>query len=102
MMVTLMTTFTVPMPVVTVNTPCVDPAGMLIEAGTDAYPGSLEESWIVQPPAGAGSLRVTVPCEEVPFGTEAGDRDRLAIVMESTVKPVDLLVTESFPVRVAT
>ena len=77
--VRLKTTFTVLSPVVTLKVPAVAPAGIVMEAGTDASSGSLETSWIVHPPAGAGPLRVTVPVEDVPFATVDGDKARLAM-----------------------
>lgn len=52
--------------VATVKPALVAPAGTLTLAGTVAAPVLLLESTTDAPPDGAGPLRVTVPCEELP------------------------------------
>lgn len=57
--------------VVAVNVPVVDPAGIVIDAGTVAL-AVFEESEMVSPPDGAMLLRVTVPSVVVPPATVVG------------------------------
>ncbi len=56
----------------TVNVAVVAPAGTVTDAGTVAQE-LLEESPTVVPPVGAGRLKVTVPIEDVPPTTAAGE-----------------------------
>jgi hypothetical protein len=58
--------------VLVVNIALDDPAGMVTCAGTLAAVELLLESVNKAPPAGAGPLSVTVPCDEVPPATLVG------------------------------
>ena len=57
--------------VVTVKVPVVDPAAIVVVAGTYATAPVVHSS-ITMPPAGAATLRVTVPVVDVPVVTLAG------------------------------
>jgi hypothetical protein len=59
--------------VVAVKVPVVAPAATVTDAGTEAAAVLLEVRVTTAPPAGAGLASVTVPVEDVPPSTEAGD-----------------------------
>ena len=61
--------------VVTVNVPLELPAATVTFAGTVATGVLLLDSVTIAPPDGAGPLRVTVPWDELPPVTVAGDSD---------------------------
>ena len=57
--------------VVTVKVPVLDPAGIVMLAGTNAGE-PLVHSWITRPPAGAPKVKVTVPVADEPPVTLVG------------------------------
>jgi hypothetical protein len=63
--------------VATVNVPVVDPAPIVTLAGTTAA-ALLLDSATAAPPAGAGSVNVTVPVEALPPMTELGFKEMVA------------------------
>lgn len=60
--------------VLTVNVADVEPAETVTELGTVTF-DQLEANPTTEPPAGAGALIVTVPCEEDPPATVDGERE---------------------------
>lgn len=58
--------------VLTVNVAVAEPAVTVTLAGTVATAELLLDSVTLAPPAGAGPLRVTVPVEVLPPGTDVG------------------------------
>jgi hypothetical protein len=60
--------------VLTVNVADVEPAETVTELGTVTF-DQLEANPTTEPPAGAGELIVTVPCEEDPPATVDGERE---------------------------
>jgi len=79
--------------VVTGKVAVVDPAGMLTLAGTKAGEPLVQRS-TVTPPAGAGTVRVTVPVVESPATTAVGltaTEETVTLTAGITVKTADLL-----------
>ena len=75
--------------------PVVEPAGIVIEAGTEAYCDRELRRLTVQPPVGAADVRVTVPVEVCPPVTVEGDKVNEAIESPRVVKTVLRVVAPS-------
>ena len=72
--------------VVTVKVPEVEPAAMVIVAGTVPTDVLLLERLTTNPPAGAAPVKVTVPVDEAGCVTVVGFRARSASVGRFTVR----------------
>ena len=87
--------------VLTVKVALVAPAGTVTAAGTVARDGVSLRRLTAVPPAGAGPVSVTVPVEEEPPATDAGDSERLRTEGGGAVM-VTAAVPVTPPLRAAT
>ena len=80
--------------VVIVNSAVVAPAATVTLDGVNAT-GSLDDKLIAEPPGPAGTLKVTVPIEEVPPTTDVGESVKLLKTAGGVM--VNVAVTETVP-----
>ena len=70
--------------VCTTSDPVVDPAGTVTLAGTEATPGKVLQSAMIEPPFGAGAANLKLKLTPVPPGTEGAATPTDTIVLATT------------------